>query len=105
MHGWLTCSGVMRVAGSPGHAAGVTHPAMLLFVVAAAALAGVELTVQTLAFAVDQEFERLQAADAVGVRQVGLGAQQLTFGVLFVNLCLQLSATKIYESAINSICI
>lgn len=44
---------------SPGHAAVVTHPAVLLFVVAAAGLAGEHATVQTLTFAVDQELERL----------------------------------------------
>lgn len=49
---------------SPGHAAVVTNPAVLLLVVAAAGLAGVHATVQTLAFAVDQELEGLQAADA-----------------------------------------
>lgn len=49
---------------SPGHAAVVTHPAVLLLVVAAAGLAGEHATVQTLTFAVDQELERLQTADA-----------------------------------------
>lgn len=45
--------------GSPVHAAVVAHPAVLLLVVAAAGLAGVHATVQTLAFAVDQELEGL----------------------------------------------
>lgn len=65
--------------GSPVHAAVVTHPAVLLLVVAAAGLAGVHATVQTLAFAVDQELEGLQAADTKRVGQVALRAQQLSF--------------------------
>ena len=75
---------------SPGHAAVVAHPAVLLLVVAAAPLARVQLAVQTLALVVDEELEGLQAADAVGVAQVGLGAQQLPLGVLLLDLSLQL---------------
>ena len=74
---------------------------MLLFIVAAAGLAGVELAVQALALAVHQELERLQAADAVGVRQAGLSAQQLSLGVLFLDLCLQVPATMRHELAMN----
>lgn len=76
----------------PGHVAGITHPAMLLLVVAAAGLAGEHEAVQTLALAVDQELEGLQAADAVRVRQLGLGAQQLSLRVLLRYLSLQISA-------------
>lgn len=53
---------------------------MLLLVVAAAGLAGVHVTVQTLTFAVDQELEGLQAADAERVRQAVLRTQQLPLG-------------------------
>ena len=60
---------------SPGHAAVVTHPAVLLLVVAAAGLAGVHVTVQTLTFTVDQELEGLQAADTKRVGHFVLGAQ------------------------------
>lgn len=68
--------------------AGVTHPAMLPLVVAAAGLADVELAVQTLALGVDQELEGLEASDAVALSQPGLVAQQLSLSVFFLNLCL-----------------
>lgn len=74
----------------PGHATGVTHPAQLLLVVEAAGLADVELTVQTLTLAVDQELERLQTADAVRVGQARLVAQQLSLGVFSFDLGLKL---------------
>lgn len=80
------------VMGSPGHAAVVAHPAVLLLVVAAAGLAGVHPAVQALPLAVHQELEGLQAADAVGVGQAGLGAQQLPLVVLLLDLGLQLAA-------------
>lgn len=68
--------------------AGVTHPALLPLVVAAAGLADVELAVQTLALGVDQELEGLEASDAVALNQPGLVAQQLSLSVFFLNLCL-----------------
>lgn len=68
--------------------AGVTHPALLPLVVAAAGLADVELAVQTLALGVDQELEGLEASDAVALSQPALVAQQLSLGVFFLNLCL-----------------
>ena len=75
--------------------AGVTHPAPLLLVVAAAGLAGVQLAVQTLPLAVHQELEGLQAADAEGVRQAGLGAHQdLSLGVLLLYLGLQVAGRE-----------
>lgn len=61
---------------------------MLLRTVAAAGLADVEMAVQTLALAVHQEFEGLQAADAVGSSEVGLRFQELSLCVLFLNLSL-----------------
>lgn len=73
---------------SPGHAAVVTNPAVLLLVVAAAGLAGEHVTVQTLTFAVDQELEGLQAADAERVRQAVLRAQQLPLGALLLDFSL-----------------
>lgn len=63
--------------GSPGHAAVVTHPAVLLLIVAAAGLAGVHVAVQALTLAVDQKLEGLQAADAERVGQLVLRTQQL----------------------------
>lgn len=81
-------------AASPGHAAVVTHPAVLLLVVAAAGLAGVHVTVQTLTLAVDQELEGLQATDAEGVRQLALRTQQLALRVLLLNFSLQLSGKQ-----------
>lgn len=68
--------------------AGVAHPAVLPLVVAAAALADVELAVQTLALGVDQELEGLEASDAVALSQPGLVPQKLSLGVFFLNLCL-----------------
>jgi len=79
---------------SPGHPAVVAHPAVLLLVVAAAGLAGVQLAVQTLPLAVDQELEGLEAADAMGVGQVGLVPQQLLLVVLLLDLGLQLAAVE-----------
>lgn len=73
----------------PGHVAGVTHPALLPLVVAAAGLADVQLAVQTLALGVDQELEGLQTSDAVALSQPGLVAQQLSLRVFFLNLCLE----------------
>lgn len=81
-------------AASPGHAAVVAHPAVLLLVVAAAGLAGEHVTVQTLTLAVDQELEWLQAADAEGVRQLALRTQQLALRVLLLDLSLQLSGKQ-----------
>lgn len=78
---------------SPGHAAVVAHPAVLFLVVAAAGLADEHVTVQTLAFAVDQELEGLQAADTQRAAQVVLRSQQLSLRVLLLDLSLQLSAT------------
>lgn len=72
----------------PGHVAGVTHPAMLPLVVAAAGLADVELAVQTLALGVDQELEGLEASDAVAFSEPGLVAQQLSLSIFLLNLCL-----------------
>lgn len=65
---------------------------MLLFVVAAAGLAGEHTAVQALALAVDQELEGLQAADAQRVGQLLLGAQQLPLRALLLNLGLQVAA-------------
>lgn len=61
---------------------------MLLRTVAAAGLADVETAVQTLTLAVHQEFEWLQAANAVRCRQAGLRFQELSLCVLFLNLSL-----------------
>lgn len=60
----LTASLLTADLVSPGHAAVVTHPAVLLLVVTAAGLTGEHVAVQTLAFAVDQKLEGLKAADA-----------------------------------------
>lgn len=68
---------------------------MLLLVVAAAGLAGVHAAVQTLALAVDQELEGLQAADAHRVGHVALRAQQLSLRVLLLNLILQITAKDV----------
>lgn len=75
-------------ASLPGHVAGVTHPALLPLVVAAAGLADVQLAVQTLALGVDQELEGLETPDAVALSQPGLVAQQLSLRVFFLDLCL-----------------
>lgn len=85
----------------PGHAAGVTHPAQLLVVVAAAGLAGKQLAVQTLPLAVDQELEGLEAADTVRLGQAALLAQELYLRVLLLNLSLQFTGnqtTNIHKS-------
>ena len=74
----------------PGHATGITHPAQLLLVVAAAGLADVELTVQTLTLGVDQELEGLQTSNTVWLSQAALVSQQLSLGVFFFYLCLQI---------------
>lgn len=74
--------------GLPGHVAGVTHPAVLPLVVAAAGLADVELAVQTLALGVDQELEGMEASDAVALDEPGLVAEQLSLCVFFLNFCL-----------------
>lgn len=73
----------------PGHATGITHPAQLLLVVAAAGLADVELAVQTLTLGVDQELEGLQTSNTVRLSQAALVSQQLSLGVFFFYLCLQ----------------
>lgn len=73
----------------PGHATGITHPAQLLLVVAAAGLADVELAVQTLTLGVDQELEGLQTSNTVRLGQAALVSQQLSLGVFFFYLCLQ----------------
>lgn len=75
---------------------------MLLLVVAAAGLADEHATVQTLAFAVDQELEGLQAADAQRAARVVLRSQQLSLCVLFLNLSLQLSETTTMERITHS---
>lgn len=67
----MTCR-LLSLSVSPGHAAVVTHPAVLLLVVAAAGLAGEHAAVQALPLAVDQELEGLQAADAERVGDVPL---------------------------------
>lgn len=69
---------------------GITHRAILLLVVAAAGLADVQVAVQTLTFAIDQELEGLKTSYTVGLSQAGLVPQQLSLGVLLLNLCLQL---------------
>lgn len=74
----------------PGEAAGITDPALLLLVVAAAVLAGVEVAVQALPFAVQQELEGLQAVHTVGFIEVGLIRQELPLAALLVDLALQL---------------
>lgn len=48
---------------------------MFLLVVAAARLANVQLTVQTLTLAVDQELEGVETVDAERLRHAGLIAQ------------------------------
>ncbi len=83
---------------SPGHAAVVTHPAVLLLVVAAAGLAGVHAAVQTLTFTVDQELEGPQAADAVRVGQLTLRTQQLSLRVLLLDFSLQITAKTKYTT-------
>ena len=80
------------VSVSPGHAAVVTHPAVLLLVVAAAGLAGEHVAVQTLTLTVDQKLEGLQAADAERVRQLTLRAQQLSLRTLLLDFSLQITA-------------
>lgn len=67
---------------------------MLLLVVAAAGLAGVHVTVQTLALAVDQKLEGLQAADAQRVGHIFLSSQQLSLCVLLLDLTLQITANN-----------
>ena len=88
----LPVSGHTHPPASPGHAAVVTHPAMLLLVVAAAGLAGEHVTVQTLTFTVDQELKGLQAADAQRVGHLTLGTQQLSLRVLLLDPSLQVTA-------------
>lgn len=80
---------------SPGHAAVVAHPTVLLLVVAAAGLARVHVTVQTLTFAVDQELKWLQAADAERIRRALLRTQQLPFGPFFLDPGLQLAGRQV----------
>lgn len=72
----------------PGHVTGLAHPAALLVVVAAAGLADVEVTVETLAPGVEQELVGLQTSDAVGLGQSGLVAQQLSLGVFSLDFVL-----------------
>ena len=79
----------------PGEAAGIADPALLLLVVAAAVLAGVEAAVQALPLAVQQELEGLEAVDAVGFVEVGLTRQELSLAALLVNLAFQLPAENI----------
>lgn len=78
----------------PGEAAGVADPALLLLVVAAAALAGVEVAVQALPLAVQQELEGLQAVDAVGFVEVGLVCQERPLAAFLVDLAFQLPAER-----------
>lgn len=84
------------IAGAvPGEAAGIADPALLLLVVAAAVLAGVEVAVQALPLAVQQELEGLEAVDAVGFIEVGLIRQKLSLAALLVDLAFQLPAENI----------
>lgn len=90
---------------SPGHAAVVTDPTVLLLVVAAAGLARVHVTVQTLTFAVDQELKWLQAADAERIRRALLRTQQLPFGPFFLDSGLQLAGRQVTgEQALRGGC-
>lgn len=84
----------LRSGVSPGHAAVVTHPAVLLLVVAAAGLAAVHVAVQTLTLAVDQELKGLQAADAQRVGQLVLRAQQLSLRILLLDFSLQITGKR-----------
>lgn len=68
---------------------------MLLLVVAAAGFAGEHVTVDTLAFAVDQELEGLKAADAQRVGQTVLRTQQLPLGPFFLDFGLQLTGRHV----------
>lgn len=70
----------------PGEAAGIADPALLLLVVAAAVLAGIEVAVLALPLAVEQELEGLEAVDAVGFVEVGLICQELSLAALLVDL-------------------
>lgn len=79
----------------PGDTAGIADPTLLLLVVAAAVLAGVEAAVQALSLAVQQELEGLEAVDAVGFVEVGLIRQKLSLAALLVNLAFQLPAENI----------
>lgn len=72
-------------SASPRHLAGITHPAMLLIVVAAAGFADIKLAVQTQMPAVKQKHEGLKAVDAVGCSEVGLSTQQLPLFNLLLN--------------------
>lgn len=65
---------------------------MLLLVVAAAVLAGVEVAVQALPLAVQQEFEGLEAVDTMGFIEVGLVCQELSLAALLADLAFQLPA-------------
>lgn len=66
--------------------AGVTHPSILLLLVAAAGLADVDLAVQALTLVVEQEFKRLETANAVRLGQAGLAPQQLFLRIFSLNL-------------------
>lgn len=58
---------------------------MLPLVVTTTGFADVELAVQTLTLAVDQELEGLETSNTVRLSQAGLIAQQLSLGVFFFN--------------------
>lgn len=75
--------------GSPGQAAGVAEPALLLRVGVAAAFADEEVALQTLPPAVHEEPVGLQAAGTVSLIQVGCVRQQLPLGALLLYLAFQ----------------
>lgn len=83
-----------QVLVSPGHVAWITNPTMFLLVKSAAGLAYKELAVQTLALAVDEEFEGLKTADAERIAEFGLIFQQLSLCILFHYFGLQLPTCK-----------
>lgn len=75
--------------GSPGQVAGVTEPALLLWVGVAAVLACEEAAVQALPFGGHQEPVGLQAAGTVGLVQVRSVRKQLPLGALLLDPALQ----------------
>ena len=83
------------------HAAGVAHLAELLLVIAALGLTGAQLAFQTLALVVHQEFNRLQAADAVELCQAGPSAQLHSLGVFLPWLSLYFPAKGWIDTLID----
>lgn len=75
---------------------------MFFLVKSAAGLAYKELTVQTLALAVDKEFEGLQTADAEKIAEFGLIFQQLSLCILFDYFGLQFPTCKEKNTFIGS---